>query len=251
MTISIIGYGQFGKLLTEILAPHLEKIYLVSSRQLSDLPKGCEQVDLKQAISVSKIIIPSVPMQSFKSVLQEIAPLLQPDTLIIDVGSVKLYPIEQMQLILPHNVSILATHPLFGPISVDGLGLAGQQIVLCPIRIKPNAYQEIKNFLGQVLKLSLIEMDPDKHDQEMAWIHGLSFFIGRGIVQMDQPTLKLNTGYFKQLTKLAEIEQTHSWELFKTVQNFNPYAYKIRQNFIDTIISINQQLMIDPNRPYS
>ncbi|MBP6005288.1 prephenate dehydrogenase [Candidatus Saccharibacteria bacterium] len=243
MTITIIGYGQFGKLLAKLLSPYLEKIYLVSSKQLTNLPKGCQQMSLEQAVNKSQLIIPSIPMQNFDLMLEKIAPLLQPDTIIVDVSSVKVYPIEQMQRLLPSNVSILATHPLFGPISINEQGLVGQQIVLCPTRINLPQYQMIKDFLTQKLGLVTIEMSPAEHDQEMAWIHGLSFFVGRGLTQMSLPKLKLNTGYFKKLIELSETEKTHSWELFETVQIFNPYAKKVRQDFLDILSKLNQHVL--------
>ena len=72
-----------------------------------------------------------------------IAPLLSPDALVIDVCSVKEYPVRLMKELLPERVSILATHPMFGPDSAAH-ALQGRKIVLCAERIADFAYQKIK-----------------------------------------------------------------------------------------------------------
>ena len=41
--------------------------------------------------------------------------MLKENAVIVDVCSVKEYPVQWMRELLPANVSILATHPMFGP----------------------------------------------------------------------------------------------------------------------------------------
>ena len=64
----------------------------------------------------------------------------------VDVCSVKVYPVQWMRELLPASVSILPTHPMFGPDSAAE-SLKDRKIVLCPERIADDVYQKIKSWL--------------------------------------------------------------------------------------------------------
>ena len=48
--------------------------------------------------------------------------------------------------------------------------------------------------------------------------------------------------HLSALLKLAELEQHHSLELFKTIQQGNPHTQAVRDNFIRVITDINRDL---------
>ena len=84
--IGIIGLGRFGKVLVNILQKGFS-IYGYDIGNIDSVPGvtvcGLEKV-LKQ-----KVIFIAVPIRSFKSLIQLIAPKLRNDTTLIDVCSVK------------------------------------------------------------------------------------------------------------------------------------------------------------------
>ena len=110
--IGIIGLGRFGKVLVNILQKGY-RIYGYDIGNIDSVPGvtvcGLEKV-LKQ-----KVIFIAVPIRSFKSLIQLIAPKLRNDTTLIDVCSVKTYPVQIMKENLNKNIGIIATHPMFGP----------------------------------------------------------------------------------------------------------------------------------------
>jgi len=143
LNIGIIGWGRFAKILTKYINQHLPQTQvLVSSRQ--------NKVSLKN-IADCQVIIPCVPISAFKSVIQKLAPLLKPNSLVIDVCSVKTHPVKIMKSQLPKNVNILATHPMWGPESARR-SLKGLTTVLCPVRIPQTQLKLIKSGLKKLAK---------------------------------------------------------------------------------------------------
>jgi prephenate dehydrogenase len=85
-------------------------------------------------------------------------------------------------------------------------------------------------------------MSPEEHDKEMAWVHGLTFFVGRALLNMNPPQSELSTHYYQKLIDLVEVEKHHSTELFLTIQRGNPYAEAIRREFIDKISKLKHNV---------
>ena len=156
--IGIIGYGRFGQLTARYLSQDTD-VFVCGRREIAiddDLPR-VYPTDLKEVCG-QKIVIPAVPISSFQEMLRQIAPLLKPESLVIDVCSVKTLPAQWMEAILPDSVSILATHPMFGPDSA-ARSLQGMKIALCRVRIDDEPYTQIKSYLIS-LGLEVIEHSP-------------------------------------------------------------------------------------------
>jgi len=123
--IAIIGYGRFGKL----AAYYLKKDFnvFVCEKKNTHIESGIKKVSLREAAEKQNILL-AVPINQLKAVLHAITPSLRNSALVIDVCSVKEQPLKWMKTILPTHVSILGTHPLFGPDSTTD-GLKGKSVV--------------------------------------------------------------------------------------------------------------------------
>jgi chorismate mutase len=131
----------------------------------------------------------------------------------------------------------VSTHPLFGPESASD-SLAGHVVVLCKEQSEPAHYQKVKDFCTE-LSLKVIEMSAEEHDKEMATVHGLTFFVAHSLKDMGLHSQKLATPSFKKLLSLAELERRHSLDLFKTIQEGNPFAEQIRSQFADEVDNLS------------
>jgi prephenate dehydrogenase len=240
MTFGIVGYGPFGKTFAAVLAQHA-KVRVYSRRRLtaSDLPFGITQSSLSD-LAQSDVIILANELQQLAHDCRALAPHINSSTIIMDVCSVKLMPTQILIDELENKCQLLATHPLFGPQSVDGTSVAGKQVVWH--EISEYDFSELKSFFTDKLGLTVRVMSPDDHDREMAWVHALTFFIGRGLLNINPPQSELATNYYQQLRKLHDIESGHSLELFRTIQLANPYAQKIRQHFLQALEDIEADL---------
>ena len=240
MIIGIIGFGRFGKLAVEYLAKDFQVLVYDRNNNIAEIKKmNATPVPLKEAANAD-IIIPCVPISAFKEILEEIKNIIKTEAVIIDVCSVKEYPITLMKEILPEQVQLLGTHPMFGPDSVFE-GLEGRKIVLCRIRISDKNYNNIKEYL-QSKKLIIIETTPEKHDQQIAQSLALTHTIGRTLLEFNAKNLEIDTEGYKRLMHILEVVKNDTWELFIDMNKYNPYAKKIREKFIQALKTIDKKL---------
>ena len=239
MTISIFGFGDFGKLMTKHLVSRSDVlVYDRNHSRTNEIETlGAKPVSLEEAAS-GEIVILAVNLDVLEETLVAIAPHLKPGTLVMDVTSVKLKPVEMMKRLVPVNCQILATHPLFGPQTASD-SLAGHKIVVDPVRV--DDIDAIESFLKD-MGLEIIHMTADEHDREMAWVHALTFFVGRGLLNMDPPNSDLSTNYYKELLDVVNVERQQSLALFNTIQRGNPYADEMRQKFIASLNELEEQI---------
>lgn len=180
-TIGIIGYGRFGQLLyklLKVLAPEIN--ILVNSKDASN-----DQIEFSSfsAACSAEVIIPCVPINKFEDVIKGIAKYACSQQTVIDVCSVKSYPAEVMTRLLPKEVGIIATHPMFGPGNINSTSdetilnsINGLNIVTYPIRDLYGIYTPFVNFLRSN-KFNLIELTPLEHDRICAKNQFITLFV--------------------------------------------------------------------------
>ncbi|MFH0868166.1 MAG: prephenate dehydrogenase/arogenate dehydrogenase family protein [Candidatus Woesearchaeota archaeon] len=240
MKIGIIGFGRFGKLLTKYLAEDL-KVYVFNKsdktreiKKINGIPSSLEEVCKKD------IIIPCVPISQFEGTLNKIKNLLADNSLVVDVCSVKEYPIRLMQEILPKKIQILATHPIFGPDSAAE-SLKGRKIVLCKVRISDDLYENIKSILKEE-GVIVIETTPEEHDKEIAKSLLLTHFIGRALIDFGAADLNIDTEGYKRLLYVLGTVKNDTNQLFEDINKYNKYSKKIRADFMESLNKINMRL---------
>ncbi len=239
-TIGIIGFGRFSQLMIRYLSKDLSvTVYDRQHRTAAISSLGGRTGSLSETCG-RDIVIPAVPISAMKLMLKQISPLLNSDSIVADVCSVKVNPVKWMTELLPPQVAILATHPMFGPDSAAG-SLANQKIVLCRQRMDSDRYDCIRDYL-QSRNLVVIETTPDEHDRQMAGSLALTHFIGRSLAEYGATPLDIDTEGYKRLLHTLETVTHDTWELFVDMHRFNPYAREARDRFrmaverIDTLL---------------
>jgi prephenate dehydrogenase len=238
--IGIIGFGRFGHLMSKYLTAEFDVYaYDIEDKSTAIAETGAVAASLED-VCQQKIVILAVPISGIQDVLKKIAPLLKNDTIVVDVCSVKAYPVQWMKEILPDHVSILATHPMFGPDSAAKT-LVGSKIVLCKVRIDGEHYSQIKSYLASK-QLTVIETTPEEHDKEIAVSLALTHFIGRSLSEFGASPQLIDTEGYKRLLHILEVVDHDTWQLFLDMNRYNPYAREKRQIFIDAMQSIEEKL---------
>jgi len=238
--IGIIGFGRFGKLVAHYLARDLDVyVYNRSDKDAEIVGTGAQTASL-ETVCRQKIVIPCVPISTFKENLKTLAPLLDPGTVVIDVCSVKEYPVQWMLEELPESISILATHPMFGPDSAAD-SLQDRKICLCRVRVPEPQYQKIKNYLTSK-GLSVIEATPGEHDEQIATSLSLTHLIGRTLSECGAKPLDIDTEGYKRLIHILEVVERDTWQLFQDMHRYNPYSKKKRIEFMEVMQEINYRL---------
>ncbi len=238
--IGIIGFGRFGKLTAGYLAEDFDVFVFNRTDKSTEIKKtGARKASLK-TVCRQKIVILCVPISTFKEVLVEIGPLLKKDALVVDVCSVKVYPAQWMKESLPETVSILATHPIFGPDSASD-SLKDRKIFLSPIRIAKKRYQKIKTYLASK-ELVLIESTPQDHDEQIAISLALTHYIGRTLSEFGAAPLSIDSEGYKRLLHILDVVEHDTWQLFCDMHRYNPYAKEKRAAFMQAMQKINERI---------
>jgi prephenate dehydrogenase len=238
--IGIIGFGRFGKLTAGYLAEDFDVFVYNRTDKSAEIKKsGALKASLK-TVCRQKIVILCVPISTLKEVLVEIGPLLDKDSVVVDVCSVKVYPTEWMKASLPETVSILATHPIFGPDSAAD-SLKDRKIFLSPIRIRKKQYQKIKTYLASK-ELVLIESTPENHDEQIAVSLALTHYIGRALSEFGAAPLDIDSEGYKRLLHILEVVEHDTWQLFYDMHRYNPYAQEKLAEFTQAMQKINEKI---------
>ena len=234
--ISIIGYGRFGKILATILNDF--EIELCDAKIKQNQTKH-KVVSLEEAMN-NEIVFLATPIRTFESVVKSIAQFKHCKTTIVDVCSVKLFPVEIMHKYLPEEMGIIATHPMFGPDSFSPF--RELKIVMHNERDIYDKYDYLKNIFSKQ-SIQVIEMNPDEHDKLAAYSQGATHFIGRVLKNSGVKSTSINTLGFNAL--LGVIDQTcnDSSDLFIDLQKYNPYTNEMINKFIKSIDSIKSTIL--------
>ncbi len=246
--IGLIGYGRFGRLTVQNLTPDCPVVVFTRNPDKGEdiAEAGGRLVSLEEACT-REIVILCVPISAMQTTLKQIAPLVETDTLIVDVCSVKVYPVKWMKELLPESTQILATHPMFGPDSA-AISLAGQKIVMCPVRIQPQRYNEITQWLRKK-HLAIIETTPADHDRKIAVSLALTHFIGRSLAQFGALPLNIDTEGYKRLLHILDVTNNDTMQLFEDMHTYNPYAGDKRESFMHAMETMNDHLNACKKRP--
>lgn len=241
-SIGIIGYGDFTKLMLEHLAPYADIVVSSRTHEEGEAGFGAQFASLNDVLA-RPIIIPSIPSQFFEAFFTEHAADVNPDATVIDVCSVKVKPLEVLEQLLPKTCHIIGTHPLLGPASVEkNHGLKGLRCVVSRVRASDEAYSVLESFLSEELGLKIIEKTPSEHDKIMAYVQGLSHYIGRVMQVMDIPDTELSTFAYDDLLDMKRIQGGDSWELFESIMHENPYAFEVNQDFKEAMAELDKKI---------
>ena len=226
--ISIIGYGRFGQLATRYLAPHAN-IGVASQHLPAKLPKGISGLSIEEAARMP-IVILAVPINAMPAVLRQIAPSVRKDAIVLDVCSVKEKPIEWMLKALPASVSVIGTHPLFGPDSAAD-SVEGHNVILCPGRKSKSLISKIRGIL-EYQGIQAYAMTAAKHDELMASTLFLTQLIGHSVGTELLPESRATTDNFEKLRQIVLTSRNDTTELFKDMYRYNRFARKIPRQVI-------------------
>lgn len=238
LTIGIIGLGRFGSLVASILKPHTE--VLVYGRDKIKAMAQAQKIGVVSAsleqVAGSDIVILAVPISKTEEVICSVAPHMKSGALLVDTCSVKVFPCKWLEACGRDDIRIMGTHPMFGPVSSkydienQTWSLKDLQIVLCPLRLEGDKLQQVEKFLAD-LGLDVIITTPDNHDEQNAVTLSLVHFLGRSLFEAGIHEQRIFTPGFENLLKIYKHTTFDDMQLFFDMNNYNPYAEKVRKKF--------------------
>jgi len=203
-----------------------EKKLLEAKREL-----GVEVATNAEAVKSADVVLLSVPIDNFESVVQEIQPYIRPRQAVIEITSIKALPVEIMRRHIKAGLT-LGVHPMFGP---GASSVARQNFILTPTNEEEEALaQKVKEYLEAKGARATL-MTPQRHDEMMAVILGLPHFIA--IVSAD--TL-LNLGNLKQIEAIGGTTYKLLLTLVGSVLSEDPEFYASLQMNLPNMAKIEE-----------
>lgn len=235
-SIGIIGFGRFGKVLANILQRGFT-IKAYDPKPTGPFP-GVQFLDLDVVLN-EKVIFIAVPIRHFESVIIDISTKIKQETTLIDVCSVKNYPVNIMMKILPDHVGIIATHPMFGPDSY--ISNRNLKMMINNTRDLHGQYSFWKRFFSDQ-GIQIIEMTPDQHDRLAAKTQGVTHFLGRMLKEFGIKKTNIDTQGFRDLLDLVGQTCNDTWELYADLQLYNPYTEDMVEKLKASTTKLDNQL---------
>jgi prephenate dehydrogenase len=235
MTVAILGFGRFGRALGDLLADAAVPFRALDPVQ--EVPPEHAASSLRDLVHGAEIIVVAVPVSRIRAAIVDMRPHLTRDQIVVDVGSVKVHPMQAMNEVLGNDIPFVATHPLFGPVSL-ALAERPLRVVICPSAMHPKAAQRVRE-LYERIGCELIEQTPEQHDRVMAHTHALTFFVAKGMIDagagMEVPFAPPS---FQAISRTIETVRSDAGHLFAAIQKENPFAAEARKELIESLKKI-------------
>lgn len=231
--IGVVGQGAFGKFILKALPEACEyRTYDINQSNSDDNSTFDEVLDVDA-------LILAIPLFSYEDFFKQAEDKIKPETLVIDICSVKTSPTEIVKKHLENHQNLLMTHPLFGPQSANDSFEGHTLIVTDSVGEKAD---KVLNYCEKELGLRIMKMTTEEHDRTMAQVHVLTFFTARGLGEMKLPSVAFQTPSYNEILDLIALDNTHSEDLFRTIQLGNPYAKEIREQYINALTKVHEGL---------
>lgn len=238
MKTAILGAGKMGVWFAKFCKEKGDTIVIAdrNAEKLAKLKKelNVETADFPDAVKGADRVLICVSISSFEEIVKKIAPAIHQGQPIMDVCSIKEYPVNVMHQYLK-GALVLGTHPVFGP---GSNGVKHKAYVLTPTNPEEAAYAEQYKAWLEKEEAHVFIMTPQKHDELMSIVLGLPHFLGLVACEtlLEQPSFpeskKLAGTTYRMLFTLAEATAQETPDLYANVQTKLAGLGKIEELFI-------------------
>jgi prephenate dehydrogenase len=247
MRIAILGAGKMGVWFANFCKRNGDTVILAgrSAEKLAELENELQievTTDFQKAVRNADIVLICTSISSFEGIVKKIAPVARKGQVIMDICSIKEHPVNIMHQYIKGAI-VLGTHPVFGP---GSNGINHKACVLTPTNSQEEAVAEQYRQWLEKKGANVFIMTPQKHDELMSIILGLSHFIGlvtcETLLAQENfaESKKLAGTTYRMLFTLAEATAQETPDLYANVQTKLSDLGKTEELFIQ-----NAQTMLD------
>ena len=200
MNIGVIGLGLIGGSFALAAKEHLEDAVLYGADQnQAHLEEAIESGIVDQSLSPElypkmDVMILAIPVNAASLLILNILDQINDNALLFDAGSTKA-SICKIVSLHPKRNQFLATHPIAGtefsgPSAAFADLYVNQTQILCEAqKTRPDLLEWAVQFF-RLMKMNIEEMDPQAHDQHIAYVshlsHISSFMLGKTVMEKEQ-----------------------------------------------------------------
>ncbi len=224
-TYSIIGYGRFGRVMANILARYGD-VWAYDTRSFTPVPP-VKKTSLNDALSKDVIFL-CIPISAIPYFLNQVRNKISPSTTVIDTASVKAYPVQWMDEMIP-QIPHLGIHPLFGPDSYAENRV--NLIILTPSEQYTGLAETWRDTFQEWHFFTRI-LTPDEHDKNIAASQGLTHFIGNILHTLKLPETKTPTKGYGMLRAVEAFCSHDTPQLFRDMLMYNDHSSEMFRTFM-------------------
>ena len=237
LRVAILGTGLIGSSLGLRLRRDAAKtkIEIVGYDRYPDVAQRARKVGAidatahtpQQAVEGADLIILATPLLAIRKMLEEIAPVVGPDSVIIDTGSTKAEVLRWVDELLPAHEGFVGAHPMAGktetgPDSADADLFEGARWVIVPTTRTSERATNAALWLAETVGAKSMFMDASEHDAYVAAISHMPMIAATAMFSMERgsdawPELSLlAAGGFRDTTRLAGTDPAMAFDIAVT-----------------------------------
>lgn len=227
-SVGIIGHGHFGQFVEQLV----ERFFPAIERKIYSRRHAPDEVRFFSLAATSRcdVVILCGAINEYESQLLAVLEYAPPETIMVDVATVKKHTSELCQRYC-NDRYFISMHPMFGPESYQkhAGNVTGFRIVVTDYLLPNDSYQVVKNVFAS-LGFLIIEMTADEHDQRLAETLFLTHYVGQSIIAGGFARTSIDTLSFQFLMDAVESVKADG-ALFRDVYRFNPYCQVVAERF--------------------
>jgi len=219
----VVGLGLMGgSLAMAVNSRHLCKIVRGVDRDPVTIKQAIEigaiqsgSTELKAMLDETDIIVLATPVKSIVKTLKEIGNICQHPCVVLDLGSTKQEIVSAMTC-LPNHIQAVGCHPMCGGFE-PGIQHAradlfvNKPFITCPVPGKETSVLQLAHQLAIGLGAIAIEMTTEIHDERVAVVSHLPYFLSVLLMQVaqiraseDDELMKIAAGGFARVSSLSQ-----------------------------------------------
>ncbi|MCB0305036.1 MAG: prephenate dehydrogenase [Calditrichaeota bacterium] len=240
---AVIGVGRFGAFWGRELSRFFPvSFYDVDAGRAAQVAPYGRWESLETCLQKDYIFL-TIPIRRLEDFLKQHGDAIRAGSVVLDCASVKLAVQEWFTAHLPESVYYAASHPLFGPDSARN-SLANHTITLQPGRIPFQQYDLLAELFTHRMGLRVLNISAEEHDRMMAYNLSLIHHLGRTFHKMQIGKLPLIMANLERMNHISRIAANDTEELFQDFYRFNPYAARVRDDFMENFRRVGE--IIEP-----
>ncbi len=195
--------------------------------RVHNLDKPLSRQESRERVPGSDLLLLAVPPEAVQQVLEDLSGFLSRHTILVDICSVKVRPLQRM--LQMHQGPVVGSHPLFGP-DPD------PQNPLRVALIRGRDEQGFRRVLDLLQKAGThpFESEAEEHDKAMAYIQGLNFLSSMAYLAASAhaPSIeKYVTPSFERRLEAARKMLNEDARMFADLFEANPHSLEALRSY--------------------
>ncbi len=202
--------------------------------------------DMTNFLQGLDVVIITVPMIELEETLESLPVEKLRNKLVVEVCPLNVYPKTVLTRMLPSEVDILCTNPMFSA-GMNASGQAGESLDGLPfvyekVRIRDTSRADSFLSTFERARAQLVEMASEDHDAYVADAEFVTHLTGRLLDRNLLPVTPVSSREYAALCDLADLTGNDTFELFYGMFKYNGRAKALLDKMRDNLASVERKL---------